>query len=67
MNREDIIHVYEKANGWSPRDFDRTVDELERFTALVEDKFRERLADAIEQMPFGDTAQSFANYVRNFK
>jgi len=29
--------------------------------------FQERLADAIEQMPFGDTATSFAVYVRNFK
>ncbi len=31
------------------------------------DKFKERLAEAIEQMPFGDTAQSFAHYVRWFK
>ena len=29
--------------------------------------FRERLAQAIEQMPFGDTATSFAVFVRNFK
>ena len=29
--------------------------------------FQERLADAIEAMPFGDTATSFAVYVRNFK
>lgn len=28
---------------------------------------RERLAQSIEKMPFGDTAQSFANYVREFK
>ena len=28
---------------------------------------RERLAQSIEQMPFGDTATSFAVYVRNFK
>lgn len=32
----------------------------------VED-FRERLAQAIEAMPFGDTAQSFAAFVRAFK
>lgn len=32
----------------------------------VED-FRARLAQAIEAMPFGDTAQSFAVFVRNFK
>lgn len=29
--------------------------------------FRERLAAAIEQMPFGDTAASFATFVRGFK
>ena len=29
--------------------------------------FQERLADAIEEMPFGDTATSFAVFVRNFK
>ena len=32
----------------------------------VED-FRARLAQAIEDMPFGDTAASFAAFVRNFK
>ena len=34
---------------------------------LVEADLKERLANAIEQMPFGDTATSFAVYVRNFK
>ena len=29
--------------------------------------FQERLAQAIEQMPFGDTAASFAAFVREFK
>ena len=29
--------------------------------------FKNRLAQAIEQMPFGDTATSFAVFVRNFK
>ena len=29
--------------------------------------FKERLAQAIEQMPFGDTAASFAKFVREFK
>ena len=41
--------------------------DIEWFANLVEDDFRKRLADAIEQMPFGDTAASFAIYVRNFK
>lgn len=29
--------------------------------------FQQRLAQAIEDMPFGDTAQSFAQFVREFK
>lgn len=29
--------------------------------------FQERLAQAIEKMPFGDTAASFAAFVREFK
>ena len=29
--------------------------------------FQNRLADAIEEMPFGDTAASFAEFVRDFK
>lgn len=29
--------------------------------------FQERLADAIEELPFGDTAESFAIFVRDFK
>ena len=29
--------------------------------------FKTRLADAIAKMPFGDTAASFSQFVRNFK
>ena len=29
--------------------------------------FKERLADAIEEMPFGDTSASFAAFVRGFE
>ena len=29
--------------------------------------FKQRLAEAIEKLPFGDTAQSFAQFVREFK
>jgi hypothetical protein len=35
MNREDIIRIYKEANGWSPEGYEKTVDELERFAALV--------------------------------
>ena len=33
----------------------------------TKDSFKQRLADAIDAMPFGDTAASFAVYIRNFK
>ena len=44
MNKEDIIRIYEKANGWSPEGWDKTVDELERFAALVAAAEREECA-----------------------
>ena len=37
------------------------------FIEHVQTDFKNRLAQAIEQMPFGDTATSFAVFVRNFK
>lgn len=40
MTRDDIIDMYEKANGWSPEGWDKTVDELERFANLVIEKER---------------------------
>ena len=52
MTNEDIIRMYEKANGWSPEGFDRTVQELERFAALVRADEREEcacLCDALER------------------
>ena len=48
MNRDDIIRMYKKANGWSPEGFDSTVDELERFANLVAAAEREACARACE-------------------
>ena len=48
MNRDDIIRIYEKANGWSPEGWDKTVDELERFAALVAAVEREACAEMCE-------------------
>ena len=44
MTQEDIIRMYKEANGWSPEGFDRTVQELERFAALVRADEREACA-----------------------
>ena len=49
MNRDDIIRMYEKANGWSPEGFDSTVDELERFANLVAAAERERILDMCKE------------------
>ena len=50
MTRDDIIRIYEKANGWSPEGWDKTVDELERFAALVAAAEREACAKVCEQL-----------------
>ena len=67
MNREETIRTAREAGiGWG-EGIGGMADFLERFAALVEQNFKRRLADSIEQLPFGDTAQSFATYVREFK
>ena len=43
----------------------RFVYHLEAFAKLVAEAEKERIAKKIEQLPFGDTAQSFAIWVRN--
>jgi len=68
MNREDIIRMYAKANGWSPAAFTDTLEELERFAALVASAQLEEVAQEFEKMKnFGDTAASFAAFVRDMK
>ena len=49
MTREDIIRLYEKANGWSPAAYANTVEELERFAALVAAAEREACAKVCEE------------------
>ena len=50
MNREDIIRMFEKANGWSVKDFENTIDDLERFAHLVAAEImpKETLAEMFE-------------------
>ena len=45
------------------------LDEYEKMAnqAIFNNDLKNRLAQAIEQMPFGDTAASFATFVREFK
>ena len=71
MNREETIRTAREAGFEelfkNSQDWVCFTEEIERFAALVEQNFKKRLADSIEQLPFGDTAQSFATYVRDFK
>jgi hypothetical protein len=59
MNKDDVIAMYKKANGWSPEGWDKTVDELERFAALIEATQREKVAAWMMQRGYatghGDT------------
>ena len=66
MNEKVIEMAREAGIGWG-EGIGGMPDFLERFAFLVEDDFKERLAQAIEKMPFGDTAASFATFVREFK
>ena len=50
MNRDDIIRIYEKANGWSPKGFENTIDELERFANLVAAAEREACAKVCDDL-----------------
>lgn len=47
------------------RQIDELDDAIKSITA--NNDFKNRLAQAIEELPFGDTATSFAVFVRNFK
>ena len=42
MTRDDIIRLFEKANGWNPKGFENTLEDLERFAALVVAHEREK-------------------------
>jgi hypothetical protein len=70
MTREDVIRIArdacdkDKVDAWQNDFWTITQKELERFAYLVAKQERERIAQKIEQLPFGDTAASFGVYVR---
>jgi hypothetical protein len=63
MNREDVIRIALEV-GFYDGEVDKCQLMLERFAYLVAQQERERIAQKIEQLPFGDTAASFGVYVR---
>jgi len=70
MARESWIDLYGLGH-----DGAKFIEALKHFEALVRadereiaiKDFKHRLATAIDAMPFGDTAASFAVYIRDFK
>ena len=50
MTQDDLAKLYEKANGWSPATFQITMEELERFAALVAAHEREACAKVCEAL-----------------
>lgn len=61
MTRDEIIRLYEKANGWSPAAWPNTVDDLTRFAALVAAAEREACAKVCEE-ECSDPYEDFKNY-----
>lgn len=49
MTQDDLAKLYEKANGWSPATFQITMEELERFAALVAAHEREACAKVCDE------------------
>ena len=66
MNREDIIAMAREVGLPHWYETEGVVNEalLIKFATLVAQLERERIAIKLEQLPFGDTAASFAIYVR---
>ena len=56
------LNEYEKAMGWRKRQM-----VLHQLQDSVRNDTLEEVAKAFEKMPFGDTAQSFATFVRGMK
>ncbi len=65
MTMDDIMSMANDA-GVTKEEFGLGVSwgDLERFAHLVIKHDREQLAKKIEKLPFGDTSQSFAVWVR---
>ena len=68
MSKDKAIELARQAGFEQIRDFKDDwvcfTEEIERFYQLVIKHDREQLAKKIEKLPFGDTSQSFAVWVR---
>ena len=62
---EAQLNVLEKALGWRKRQM--IMKQLDPVTNKIRNDTLEEVAKEFEKMPFGDTAHSFAAYVRGLK
>ena len=63
MTQDEIIEMWK--NSGDLEIIGMPYSKIEAFAKLVAEAEKERIANKIEQLPFGDTAQSFAIWVRN--
>lgn len=64
MNRNDIIRMAEACGIPEFENNESQADNIVSFFYMVQAAERERIAKKIEKLPFGDTSQSFAVWVR---
>jgi len=62
---EAQLNVWERALGWRKRQM--IMKQLDPVTNKIRNDTLEEVAKEFEKMPFGDTAASFAKYVRDMK
>lgn len=62
---EAQLNVWERALGWRKRQM--IMKQLDPATNKIRNDALEEVAREFDKMPFGDTAASFARYVRDMK
>jgi len=62
---EAELNIWERALGWRKRQMIQL--QLDPITNKIRNDTLEEVAKEFEKMPFGDTAHSFAVYVRGLK
>ena len=71
MNRENLFELAEKAGlGFVRHASEKDIEKFEKLAELAQvsrNDVLEEVAQEFDKMPFGDTAASFARYVRDMK
>jgi hypothetical protein len=49
MTRDEVIEIWGKANGWSIKEFNITITELEHFAQLIAEHERERILEICKE------------------